>query len=199
MDTNNSKVTGLIIKLLFAIGITAFMIWKTPFHTTSSTDTLITILMIIASVYVLISIYSLMLHACGNYLLAIILTAIVIIVLAYASGTLRKKGLLTVKGSYYVGLAVGILLAAFDIVRVLRHFILAHRFKSIQKNNTLMHTGTGDLKQHMKEDPQMFLNMANALEQQLGRKPSSDEVMNFIDSSDIDDYEHAKQICSRRD
>ena len=126
MNSDSSKI-GVIIKLLLAIGITMLLLWKMPVQSDSKADALKTILMIMATTYILISIFILMHRACSSYLFALILTVIAVFLLGYAENALVKQKILTTNVTYYLALAVGILLVLIDIGRILHHFIEEHK------------------------------------------------------------------------
>lgn len=136
MNISISEIEKPILKLVVTIVITTILINATHIHASSVIEMVQTVLMIAIAIYTLITIFSCMLHLSGNYIIAIILSLVVLFLLAKAGDYATKKKLLTIQGTYIVGVIIGALMVVTDIWKIIRYFKAIRLSKRLSQFNS---------------------------------------------------------------
>ena len=176
------KASTKILKILLFVGVFGYLQYYDISRGVHTIDSVTAGLMMASAAYLIASLFGILLALFSNYFIAIVATGALALFLAF------KLDEIAASTSWLSeGLAAAILgvLAALCLVRdILTVKKLVVPSKAV-KEEILVGAGRGDpnviMQNNMKFDPQSVLNLSNMLEKQWGRKPSYDEVMDYID------------------
>lgn len=201
MNENQTGIGGIILKLIVLVGVSGYFIWKDwGMQGAIQLETLKAAIMMAVIAYLLISLYIILIKSNGSFLISLLLLVGLAVLVGMGFDKLIKKGILTDESSLYMVLIIGLLLIFYDIRQLVKCFKPRRQSQPVLSYDEQMRvqSNTGDFKQYMKDDAQTFLDFSYQLEQKLKRKPTANEVMNYIDSLEIEDHGLAEQLYGKR-
>lgn len=146
-------------------------------------NTVISGLLAASAAYLLASLFGLILNLSRNYLIAIVGTGALALFLAFKLDEVIAKVSWLTEERATVILTI---LVAFCLVGDIFAIKKSMSAPNVEQNSRLTTEVTEDdsniaMRNNMKANPQSVLNLSNMLEKQWGRKPSYEEVMDYID------------------
>ena len=173
-----------VFKILLCLGVFGYLVYHDISKGTFSVTTVTAGLALAGVLYLITSLFGIVLLLSGNYLIAIIGTAALALFLAFKlDEVVLNISWLTEDGAFAV-------LGVLGGVCMVRDFFLIKRSLTPPKTVTegIPPTAPSEedeneqMRRAMKANPQSVLNLSNMLEERWGRKPSYEEVMDYIDS-----------------
>lgn len=185
--------SGKILKILLFFGVFAYMQYYDFSRGAFKLGTVTGGLMIASAAYLIASLFGIILNLSRNYLIAILGTGSLALFLAF------KLDEIIAKVSWLNETIVAVVLIIFTILCIAKDFSILKPKQTISPYlpsdfaDTSIPLNKVDpnqtMRENMKANPQSVLNLSNMLEEQWGRKPTYDEVMDFIDHLAIPENE----------
>jgi len=178
-----------ILKILLFIGVFAYLQYYDLNRGAHSIASVTEGLMIASAIYLIVSLFGIVLSLSRNYLIAIIGTGVLALLLAF------KLDEVIAATSWLTEGRVTAALGALAGVCLIRDILLVKTSltppRTAREDTSSATTDKEDANTKMRNDiksnPQSVLNLSNMLEKRWGRKPSYDEVMDYIDHLVIPD------------
>ena len=179
-----------ILKLLLSFGLFIYLIYYDISHETFAFTTIISAFAVAGIVYLIITFFGFSLSISGNYLIAIIITVVVLFFIAgkldeliAAIDWLNEDRVLTTLG------VLGAIFMSHDI-KTLLHFTSpsqAQRKASMsgKQMEDDKYATTAPIKtaqQAYKENPEWMMDLSKELEQRRGHKPTYEELIDYVDN-----------------
>lgn len=178
-----------ILKILLFIGVFAYLQYYDINRGAHSIGSMTAGLMVASAIYLIASLFGIVLSLSRNYLIAIIGTGALALFFAFKLDEIIAETSWLTEGR--VAAALGVLAG----VCLIRDILLVKT--SLTPPNTAregVSSATTDeedanikMRNDTKSNPQSVLNISNMLEARWGRKPTYDEVMDYIDHLVIPD------------
>ncbi|MFW5650683.1 MAG: hypothetical protein ACOCNC_04740 [Acetivibrio ethanolgignens] len=177
--------SGKILKILLFFGVFAYLLYYDYSRDAFKFGTITGGLMMASAVYLIASLFGIILNLSRNYIIAIFGTGALALFFAF------KLDEIIAKVSWLNETIVAVILIIFAILCIAKDFSILKPKQAISPYSpndfadTSIPLNEVDLNQTMRENmkanPQSVLNLSNMLEEQWGRKPTYDEVMDYID------------------
>ncbi len=177
--------SGKILKILLFFGVFAYLLYYDYNRDAFKFGTITGGLMMASAVYLIASLFGIILNLSRNYIIAIFGTGALALFFAF------KLDEIIAKVSWLNETIVAVILIIFAILCIAKDFSILKPKQPISPYSpndfaeTSIPLNEVDLNQTMRENmkanPQSVLNLSNMLEEQWGRKPTYDEVMDYID------------------
>lgn len=180
-----------ILKIILFIGVFSYLQYYDVSHGTFDFDSITGGLVMASGVYLIASLFGIVLSLTKNYLIALVGTGALSVFLAY------KLDAIILAIPWLTGDTMCIILIALVLLSIFKGVIFArilpHKQPLVDDEPLAMtedEIANQKMRESMKANPQSVLNIANLVESELGRKPTYEEVMSRIDDfaiSDLDD------------
>lgn len=172
-----------ILKIMLFIGIFAYLQYYDLNRGAHTINSVTAGLMMASAAYLIASLFGLVLNLFRNYLIAIVGTGALALFLAFKLDEVIAETTWLTEGR------AAALLGAFATVALIRDILSVKRALTVPKMATeVVLTATleyedanATMLSNIKANPQSVLNLSNMLEEKWGRKPSYEEVMDYID------------------
>lgn len=176
-----NKRESKILKTLLFIGVFAYLVYHDIHNATFSFSTVTGALLMASFVYIMASLFGILLTLTRNYLITIIATLALTLL-----GAFKLDALIAAVPWLSEDVAC-IILIIIVLFCILKDFIIPQ--KVIDNNEVFIQPTTEDkeidpnvkMRNSMKANPQSVFNITNMVEKELGRKPTYEEVMARID------------------
>lgn len=177
--------SGKILKILLFFGVFAYLQYHDYSRGAFKIGTVTGGLLMASAVYLISSLFGILLNLSGNYLIAILCTGSLVLFLAF------KLDELIAKVPWLNETIVAIVLIIISVLCIVKDFFIL-KPKQVA-DNTLLDDSikvsipvyetdpNKAMRDGIKSDPQSVFNLSNMLEEQWGRKPTYEEVMDYID------------------
>lgn len=185
--------SGKILKILLFFGVFGYLQYYDYSHGAFKLGTITGGLMMASAVYLIASLFGIILNLSRNYLIAIFGTGALALFLAF------KLDEIIAKVSWLNETIVAVILIIFAVLCIAKDFSILKPKQTISPYSPIDFSDTSipleeedpnqTMRANMKADPQSVLNLSNMLEEQWGRKPTYNEVMDFIDHLAIPENE----------
>lgn len=185
--------SGRILKILLFFGVFGYLQYYDYSRGAFKLGTITGGLMMASAVYLIASLFGIILNLSRNYLIAIFGTGALALFLAF------KLDEIIAKVSWLNETIVAVILIIFAVLCIAKDFSILKPKQTISPYSPIDFSDTSipleeedpnqTMRANMKADPQSFLNLSNMLEEQWGRKPTYNEVMDFIDHLAIPENE----------
>ncbi len=186
----NNKSTSKIFRILIFIGVFIyFIIWGKNQYGHIDIEVIKTAIIGSSLAYFLSLIVSIIAKLTGNVVIGIIGTLIFIIVLL---PKICKKLSVYVAddNQLYILIACVIIALIWDIISIIKIYKQPKQIIYNQTpDNIEQENGDNDIKTLLKNDPQCVLMYQEELENKLGRKPSYDEIMAYIETLELEEID----------
>ena len=179
------KHSGKIIRILLFFGVFAYLQYHDYSRGAFKIGTVTGGLLMASAVYLISSLFGILLNLSGNYLIATLCTGSLALFLAF------KLDEFIAKVSWLNENIVATVLIIVSILCIVKDFFI---LKPKQVTNTtipddyiksgisLYETDPNKaMRDSIKSDSQSVFNLSNMLEEQWGRKPTYEEIMDYID------------------
>lgn len=178
MDKAGTK----ILKIILFIGVFAYLQYYDIKRGVFTVNSVTAGIMMASAAYLLASLFGLVLNLTRNYLIAIVGTGALSLFLAFKLDEVIAATPLT------EGIAA-IILGAFALICFVSDIISVRKSLAVPKEGLENHSASKGadtdpnitMRNDMKSNPQSVLNLSNMLEKQWGRKPTYEEVTDYID------------------
>ncbi len=189
MDKLGSKT----LKIILFIGVFAYFQYHGISHGTFSIDTVTGGFLLASIAYLFSSLFGLILDLSRNYIIAIVGTIGLIFFLCFKMDEVVAKTPWLSEDGMSVIL---IILAGFCLIRDILIIKKTLSASTVQQEAYPVPSAEKEdsdsvIRNQMKTDPQSVLHISNMLENQWGRKPSYEEIMDCIDHMVIPKEEHS--------
>lgn len=179
MDKSATKT----LKIILFIGVFGYLQYHDISRGAFSMNSVTGGLLAASAVYLLASLFGLVLLLSRNYFIAIFGTGALALFLAF------KLDEVIAKVSWLTEDSAAIILTILAVLCFIRDIFFIKKSMSSpstgKETNTIVETEddllNASMRSDMKSNPQYVLNLSNMLETEWGRKPSYDEVMDYID------------------
>lgn len=185
--------SGKILKILLFFGVFGYLQYYDYSRGAFKLGTITGGLMMASAVYLIASLFVIILNLSRNYLIAIFGTGALALFLAF------KLDKIIAKVSWLNETIVAVILIIFAVLCIAKDFSILKPKQTISPYSPIDFSDTSipleeedpnqTMRANMKADPQSVLNLSNMLEEQWGRKPTYNEVMDFIDHLAIPENE----------
>ena len=185
--------SGRILKILLFFGVFGYLQYYDYSRGAFKLGTITGGVMMASAVYLIASLFGIILNLSRNYLIAIFGTGALALFLAF------KLDEIIAKVSWLNETIVAVILIIFAVLCIAKDFSILKPKQTISPYSPIDFSDTSitleeedsnqTMRANMKADPQSVLNLSNMLEEQWGRKPTYDEVMDFIDHLTIPENE----------
>ncbi len=185
--------SGKILKILLFFGVFGYLQYYDYSRGAFKLGTITGGLMMASAVYLIASLFGIILNLSRNYLIAIFGAGALALFLAF------KLDEIIAKVSWLNETIVVVILIIFAVLCIAKDFSIIKPKQTIPPYPPSDFADTSTpfdeadpnqtMRASMKADPQSVLNLSNMLEEQWGRKPSYDEVIDFIDHLAIPENE----------
>ena len=178
-----NKAGTKILKVILFIGVFAYLQYYDVNRGAFTINSVTAGIMMASAAYLLASLFGIVLSLSRNYFIAIVGTAALALFLAFKLDEVIAKTSWLTEGLAAAVLGVfAIICLVGDVWAVKRSLAISDMGKA---DNSTIHSNENDLnvtmRNNMKANPQSVLNLSNMLEKQWGRKPTYEEVMDYID------------------
>lgn len=143
--------------------------------------------------YLFFTVYGLIFETNKKYVISAIATVILAFIFIFGMANLASKiSWLSDELSSVIIIMVALICLANDIRYVKNSFVKPSQENPA--NESSLHTATSlltkeeeneEMRKELKSDPHYVLSVSDILEKQLGRKPTYDEIMNYIDNLEM--------------
>ena len=185
--------SGKILKILLFFGVFGYLQYYDYSRGAFKLGTVTGGLMMASAVYLIVSLFGIILNLSRNYIIAIFGTGALALFLAF------KLDEIISKVSWLNETIVAVILIIFTILCIAKDFSILKPKQTISPYSPSNFADTSTpldeadpiqtMRANMKADPQSVLNLSHVLEEQWGRKPTYDDVMDFIDHLAIPENE----------
>lgn len=186
--------SGKILKILLFFGVFGYLQYYDYSRGAFKIGTVTDGLMMASAVYLIASLFGIILNISRNYLIAIFGTGVLALFLAF------KLDEIIAKVSWLNETIVVAILIIFAVLCIAKDFSILKPKQTISPYSPSDFADTSTpfdeadpnqtMRASMKADPQSVLNLSNMLEKQWERKPTYDEVIDFIDHLAIPENEN---------
>ena len=180
------KIGTKILKIILFIGVFGYLQYYDLNRGAHSMGSVTGGLMMAAAAYLLASLFGVVLSLTMNYAIAIIGTGALAMFLAFKLDEIIAATSWLTEGRVAVAFVALSVLCLIRDIRLVKASLTQPKTvgepisPSEEDANVIM-------RRNMKSNPQSVLNLSNMLEEKWGRKPSYDEVMDYIDGLAIPD------------
>lgn len=188
MTKQSAKILKIILLIALFICLLRFNFAQ---ESTTGFEAVSGALFLAALAYLLMTLYGFTLESCGNYVLSAIVAVILSFIIIFGMNKLsRKLPWLTDEVSVIIISVLALAIFVKDI-RYIKNSFSRGTQGDTPKEPILhpdatpfpsQHERDEEIRKDYKSNPQYVLTIANSLEEQWGRKPTYEEVMNFIDT-----------------
>lgn len=178
-----NKAGAKILKVILFIGVFAYLQYYDVNRGAFTINSVTAGIMMASAAYLLATLFGIVLSLSRNYFIAIVGTAALALFLAFKLDEVIAKTSWLTEGRAAAFLGVfAIICLVGDIWTVKRSLAASDMGVA---SSSIMPTNDNDpnvtMRNNMKANPQSVLNLSNMLEKQWGRKPTYEEVMDYID------------------
>ena len=169
------KHSGKILRILLFFGVFAYLQYHDYSRGAFKIGTVTGGLLMASAVYLVSSLFGILLNLSGNYLIAILCTGSLALFLAFK---LDENIVATV----LIIVSILCIVKDFFILKPKRVTNTTIPDDSIKVGISLYETDPNKaMRDSIKSDSQSVFNLSNMLEEQWGRKPTYEEIMDYID------------------
>lgn len=178
-----NKLGTKTLKIILFVGVFAYLQYYDISRGAFTVNSVTAGLMMASVAYLLASLFGIVLNLSRNYLIAIIGTAALALFLAFklddviASTSWLTEG----RAAVILGIFAALCLVG-DIITIRKSMVAPKVRQYIPIAETVEDDPNIAMRNNMKSNSQSVLNLSNMLEKQWGRKPTYDEVMDYIDN-----------------
>ena len=178
MDKSGTK----ILKIILFIGVFAYLQYYDIKRGAFTVNSVTAGIMMASAAYLLASLFGIVLNLTRNYLIAIVGTGALALFLAFKLDEVIAATPLTEGLAAIILGGFALLCFVSDIISIRKSLVAP---KEEPENHSASKKADTDINIIMRNDtksnPQSVLNLSNMLEKQWGRKPTYEEVMDYID------------------
>jgi phosphate/sulfate permease len=178
-----NKAGTKTFKIILFVGVFAYLQYHDVSRGAFSMNTVTGGLLAASAVYLLASLFGLVLNLSRNYLIAIVGTGALALFLAFKlDEVIAKVSWLTEERAAVVLTIFAVLCLVGDIFAIKKSMPAPNVEQDSRPTTEVTEDAPNiAMRNNMKSNPQSVLNLSNMLEKQWGRKPSYEEVMDYID------------------
>lgn len=178
-----NKAGTKTLKIFLFIGVFAYLQYYDVSRGAFSVNTVTAGLLAASAAYLLASLFGLVLNISRNYLIAIVGTGALALFLAFKLDEVIAKVSWLTEGRTAIILTILAVLCLVGDIFTIKKLMSS---QTVEQGSPPMTEASEDdpntvMRNNMKLNPQSVLNLSNMLEKQWGRKPSYEEVMDYID------------------
>lgn len=188
MTKQSAKILKIILLIALFICLLRFNFAQ---ESTTGFEAVSGALFLAALAYLLMTLYGFTLESCRNYVLSAIVAVILSFIIIFGMDKLsRKLPWLTDEVSVIIISVLALAIFVKDIRYIKNSFSRGTQGDTSKEPIPhpdatpfpSQHERDEEIRKDYKSNPQYVLTIANSLEEQWGRKPTYEEVMNFIDT-----------------
>ncbi|MEA4989046.1 MAG: hypothetical protein VB095_13380 [Anaerovorax sp.] len=175
-----NKAGTKLLKVILFIGVFSYLQYHDVNRGTFTINSVTAGIMMGSAAYLLASLFGIVLSLSRNYFIAIVGTAALALFLAFKLDEVIAKTSWLTEGRAAVVLGVfAVICLIGDILAVKKSLVASKSWQ--EPPATEKEDPNISMRNNMKTNPQSVLNLSNMLEKQWGRKPTYEEVMDYID------------------
>lgn len=185
MDKAGTK----ILKILLFIGVFGYLQYQDVKLGNFTMGSITHGLMMALAAYLIASLFGIVLSLTRNYIIAIIGTGALAVFLGYKLDEVTASISWLTEGRVEAALVALVILCIIGDIRTVKHTLVpsvavkeGYTIDGVEKDDVNI---TMIMRNNLKKDPQSVLNFSNMLEERWGRKPSYEEVINYIDHQEL--------------
>lgn len=184
-----NKAGTKILKIILFIGVFAYLQYYDVNRGAFTINSVTAGIIMASAAYLLASIFGIVLSLSRNYLIAIVGTGALVLFLAFKLDEVIARTPWLTEGRATIILGVVAIICLVGDVWAVKRSVGAS--DTGVASNSIMPSNDNDpnitMRNNMKANPQSVLNLSNMLEKQWGRKPTYEEVMDYIDHLAVPD------------
>ncbi len=171
------------LKIIVFIGVFVYFLYHGISHGTFGINTVTGGFLLASIAYLFSSLFGLVLNLSGNYIIAVVGTIGLIFFFCFKMDeVVAKTSWLSEDGMSVILIILAVFCLIRDII-IIKNILAARTVQQEEFPISSAEKEKSDsvIRSQMKADPQSVLNVSNMLENQWGRKPTYEEIMDCID------------------